>query len=175
MNDNIKVSSSFCFVRHWKVESPENDEAVLRFWEREGAFANDSMARERLKELVLHARDGSGEVAGVCTVVPMTPPRLAQPLYYYRCFIGKPWRSSRLVARLLVQAFELLEAHAVKHGFPCIGMLLELENTRFGETLRAPVWRSVGFTYAGLSGRGLELRLRYFRGARLKRPAAPQE
>jgi len=48
-------------------------------------------------------------------------------------------------------------------------VVLELENTRFGETLRTPVWPSTGFVYAGKSGRGLDLRLRYFRGAKLKK------
>ena len=89
MNDTAAKSRSFRFVTHWKVESRDNDDAVLQFWEREGALANDIKAQERLKEVVLDARDGDGRLAGVCTVVPMTLPRLAQPMYYYRCFIGK--------------------------------------------------------------------------------------
>ena len=35
--------------------------------------------------------------------------------------------------------------------------------------LRAPVWPSTGFVYVGISPRNLELRVRYFRGARLKK------
>jgi hypothetical protein len=173
MNDAARSSSTFRFVTHWKIESPENDDAVLQFWEREGALANDVMAKERLKELVLDARDSDGRVAGVCTVVPMTLPRLGQPMYYYRCFIGKDWRKTRLVFRLLLRAFEVLEEYARTHDFPCIGVVLELENSRFGDALRAPVWPSTGFIYAGKSGRGLDLRLRYFHGARLKKQAAP--
>jgi hypothetical protein len=163
------ASSKYRYVTHWKLESQDNDDAVLQFWEREGALANDIKAKERLREVVLDARDSDGKVAGVCTVVTMTLPRLAQPMYYYRCFIGKDWRKTRLVFGLLVQAFEVLEEHARAHDFPCIGVVLELENTRFGATLRAPVWPSTGFIYAGKSGRGLDLRLRYFRGARLKK------
>ena len=162
-------SSSFRFVTHWKIDSRDNDDAVLQFWEREGALANDIKAQERLKEVVLDARDADGRLAGVCTVVPMTLPRLAQPMYYYRCFIGKQWRNSRLVFRLLVRAFEVLQDYARANDFPCIGMVLELENNRFGETLRSPTWPSTGFFYAGKSGRNLDLRLRYFRGARLKK------
>ena len=41
---------------------------------------------------------------------------------------------------------------------------------RFGETLRSPVWPSTGFVYIGKGPRGLDLRVRYFRGARLKKP-----
>lgn len=161
-------AASFRFVSHWQIQSPENDAAVLQFWERENAFTKDVDARERLKELVLDARDRNGRVAGVCTVVPMTLARLAQPMYYYRCFIGQPWRASRLVFRLLLRAFEVLEAYACTHDYPCIGVLLELENERFGQTLRALMWPGIDFTYVGQSGRGLDLRARYFRGARLK-------
>jgi len=169
MNDSAAKSAAFRFVTHWKVESTENDDAVLQFWEREGALANDIKAQERLREVVLDARDGDGRVAGVCTVIPMTLPRLGQPMYYYRCFIGKPWRNSRLVFKLLIHAFDVLEKFARDNAYPCIGVVLELENTRFGETLRTPVWPSTGFVYAGKSGRGLDLRLRYFRGAKLKK------
>jgi len=110
--------------------------------------------------------DEAGAVAGVCTAVPVTLPRLGQPMYYYRCFIGRHWRRSRLVLRMLKRAFAVLEEHAHQHGYPCIGVVLELENARFGETLRKPVW--IGFVYIGKSQRNLDLRLRYFRGATLK-------
>ena len=171
MNDSPEKSATttFRFVSHWKAESVENDDAVLQFWEREGALVNDVKAQERLREVVLDARDADGRLAAVCTAVPMTLPRLAQPMYYYRCFIGKQWRKTRLVFKLLIRAFDVLEEHARAHDFPCIGLVLELENNRFGETLRTPVWPSTGFVYAGKSGRGLELRVRYFRGAKLKK------
>ena len=165
---DLNSAPSFRFVSHWQIQSPENDEAVLQFWEREDAFTNDINPRERLQELVLDARDHDGRVAGVCTVVPTTLPRLAQPMYYYRCFIGQQWRESRLVFRLLLRAFEVLEEYARAHDYPCIGVLLELENERFAQALRAPVWPGIDFTYVGKSGRELDLRVRYFRGARLK-------
>lgn len=172
------ASASFRFVRHWKLDSPENDAAVLQFWEREGALGNPQKAKERVKELVLHARDADDCIAGVCSAVPTTLPRLGQPMYYYRCFIGKQWRSSRLVARMLTRAFETLEEDARTQGFPCIGVVLELENARFGAALRKPVWPAksgAGFTHVGISERGLELRVRYFRGAQLKRLATRTE
>jgi len=169
MNDVVAVKPEFRFVPHWKIESVENDDAVLQFWEREGALANDIKAQERLREVVLDARDADGRLAGVCTAVTMTLPRLAQPMYYFRCFVGKPWRNTRLVYKMLMQAFDLLETYARANGYPCIGMVLELENSRFNESLRSAVWPRTRFIYAGKSGRGLELRVRYFRGAKLKK------
>jgi hypothetical protein len=167
MNDSKQ--STFELISHWKVDQSEHHAALTAFWKAEGALANDEQAKERLPQVVLHARDSTGAIAGVCTAVPLTHPRMAQPLYYYRCFVGKAWRKSRLVFTMLIRAFDVLEAHARENDYPCIGVILELENTRFGVTLRAPVWPSTGFIYIGKSQRNLDLRIRYFRGARLKK------
>jgi hypothetical protein len=167
MND--AAPARFQFIPHWKLDHTADDEAILAFWKSEGAVPDGDKAKERLQQIVAHARDATGSVAGVCTVVPIQHPRLGQPLYYYRCFIGKTWRKSRLVFTLLIRAFETLEAYAREHNYPCIGVILELENSRFGNTLRAAVWPSTGFIYIGKSQRNLDLRLRYFRGARLKK------
>jgi hypothetical protein len=164
------TSPSFRYVAHWQTDLPDEGEAVLAFWRRENALGDETKAKQRLSEIVLHARNDSDEVAGVCTAVPVTLPRLAQPMYYYRCFIGKDWRNSMLVLNLLNRAFSVLEGYARNHDYPCIGVVLELENARFGETLREPVWTNTGFIYVGKSGRNLDLRLRYFKGAKLKPP-----
>jgi hypothetical protein len=173
VNDVAATSAPFHFVAHWPQGSAKDGMAVLEFWRREKALGDEVQAQERLREIVLHATDASGEVAAVCTAVPITLPRLAQPMYYYRCFVGQRWRSTRLVFTLLNRAFATLERYARENRYPCIGVLLELENERFGKSLRAPMWPGIGFVYAGKSGRGLELRVRYFRGARLK-PSSKQ-
>lgn len=166
---NETASSGFELVPHWKIENTDSDDAIVAFWKSENAVPDEAKATERLKQVVLHARDASGAMAGVCTVVPVTHPRMGQPMYYYRCFVGKNWRKTRLVFTMLIRAFDLLEEYARANRFPCIGVVLELENSRFGQTLRSPVWPSTGFVYAGISPRNLELRVRYFRGARLKK------
>jgi hypothetical protein len=168
MTDTEKTTG-FRFVPHWKLEQTEHDDAVLAFWKSEGALVDDAQSRERLKQVVMHACDATGAIAGVCTVVPITHPRMGQPLYYYRCFVGKQWRKSRLVFTMLMRAFDALEEYARNNAYPCIGVVLELENSRFGQILRAPVWPSTGFVYVGIGPRNLELRVRYFRGARLKK------
>jgi hypothetical protein len=127
----------------------------------------------RLPQVVMHALTPDGEVAGVCTAVVMTPPHLAQPVYYWRRFVGKAWRASGLLRLMLRSATNTLEAHAAGHDFPCVGIALELENPRFRKALAdIPVWHAKGvrFAYVGQSARGLDVRVHYFRGAKLKRP-----
>jgi hypothetical protein len=163
------TDSAFSFVAHWQTESAENDTKVAEFWKNEGALSNDVKTEERLRQVILHAETADGEVAAVSTAVPLTLPRLGQPMYYFRCFVGKNWRKTRLVFRVLNRSAEILEAYARENKFPCIGVLLELENARFAETLQQPIWPTTKFVYIGKSQRNLDLRVRYFRGARLKK------
>ena len=99
MNETT-ATPSFTFVEHWQKDDVENGEAVLAFWRRENAIGDETSAKKRLGEIVLHARDAGGAIAGVSTAVPITLPRLGQPTYYFRCFVGKDWRKSRLVLHL---------------------------------------------------------------------------
>jgi len=162
--------SPFNFVAHWQTESADNDAKVVEFWKSEGALATDVKTDERLRQVILHAETADGDVAAVSTAIPMTLPRLGQPMYYFRCFIGKKWRASRLVLRVLSRSAEILEAYARDNKFPCIGVLLELENARFAQKLQQPIWPATKFVYIGKSQRNLDLRVRYFKGARLKKP-----
>ena len=166
------TDSAFSFVPHWQLgELVDSDAKVVEFWKSEGALANDVKADERLRQVILHAETADGEVAAVSTAVAMTLPRLGQPMYYFRCFVGKKWRKTRLVLRVLQHSTEILETYARDNKFACVGVLLELENARFAETMQQPVWPSpIPFVYIGKSQRNLDLRVKYFKGARLKKP-----
>lgn len=163
--------NDFRYVTHWQADVPDEGEAVLAFWKREGAIDDEQLARSRLKEIVLHARDADNEVAGVCTVVPRTMPILGQPMYYYRCFIATKWRSSRLIQFLFQHAFDVLEGYAMRNDYPCIGVVMELQHAMFDKVGRVPFWPTVDLVYVGISQQGFDVRVRYFRGARLKPPA----
>ena len=157
-------------ITDWQQLDPAVAEAIRAFWIREGASVEGIEADKRLKQVVAHVLDGEGQVAAVATAVPHVAPRLGQPMYYYRCFVGGAWRGRNLSRTLLRHTQQVLETYAREHGFPCIGILLELENAGFARTLQSPHWRISGFTYIGKSQRGLDLRAWYFRGARLKTP-----
>lgn len=164
---NVPEPLRFTFVPDWQALDPAEGEAILAFWRSENAIPDEVQMKARLGQVVMHARDGD-RVAAVCTALPMTPPQFGQPVYYYRSFVGKAWRTTTLIEQLLRRAVKLLEDYAAAHDFPCIGILLELEGARFADKGRMPVWPRSGFVYVGKSGRGLESRVRYFKNARLK-------
>lgn len=159
---------AYATITDWQRLDRETGDAIRAFWEREQANVSGDEATRRLGEVVAHVVDEHGELVAVATVAQKIPPRLGQPMYYYRCFVGKAWRSSKLVRPLLRHTYKVLEEYARANDFPCIGVLLELENEGFAGSLRWAHWPGVDFSYIGISPRGLELRVRYFRGALLK-------
>lgn len=165
---------TYHYTIDWKQLAAETGEAIRAFWARENANVEGDEALRRVQQVVLHVVDENGEIAAVATAAPKVLPRLGQPLYYYRCFVGKAWRSGKLVRPLLRRTQRVLEDYAREHDFPCIGVLLELENEGFATTLQWAHWQTTGFSYIGKSPRGLDLRVSYFRGARLKSPQEVQ-
>jgi hypothetical protein len=161
---------TYTTITDWQQLDSATGDAIRAFWEREQANVSGAEATRRLDEVVAHVVDENGEMVAVATVAHKILPRLGQPMYYYRCFVGKAWRSSKLVRPLLRHTQKVLEKYARAHDYPCIGILLELENEGFVDTLRWARWPSVGFSYIGISPRGLDLRVWYFRGALLKTP-----
>ncbi|HET6632811.1 MAG TPA: hypothetical protein VFG73_08925 [Rhodanobacteraceae bacterium] len=161
-------AGGFDYVACWPHAGEGDRAAVQAFWQREAAFDGMPEPAARLDEVLLYARDAGGEIVAVCTAKPVLAPRLGQPMYYWRAFVGAAWRARLLSRSLLRRSCELLEAHARQNDFPCIGVLLELENSQFRDHARRATWRNPPFTYIGQSARGLEVRVYYFRDAMLK-------
>lgn len=165
--------SQFSYHPGWDrlIQSDASD--IIAFWQREKALPEGDDGRGRASQVVFFARDSDGEIAAVSTAVPKLPPRLGQPVLYYRTYVAPAWRRTRLVYNLLRRSVNLLEQDAARHDYPCIGILIELENERFGQMGRMPIWpKRAEFVYVGLSPRGLECRVYWFRKARLKPPPA---
>lgn len=156
----------------WQALAPQDAAAIQQFWLERGALRDATAAQQRLPQVVAFARSGGAPVA-VCTAYHAVHPQFGQAFYHLRMFVEPAARRGRLVVRLLRAAIRVLEAHARQREFPCIGVLLELENRSFRRILRAPVWKLVPFVFAGVDRRGIELRVLYFRGARLRPPPRP--
>jgi hypothetical protein len=161
-------SAEFEFVVDWNQLTSADAAAVSAFWLEERAITSEEEVAKRLGEIVMHACTADGRIAAVCTAVAKTPPALGQPVYYWRTFVGSAWRTTKLVRALLNRSCALLGEFAAANNYPCVGILLELENSRFGETLRRPVWSNPDFVYLGRAIGGRELRIHYFPDAALK-------
>ena len=168
----MEQASRLTYRTVWPQIGAEDAERIVAFWMMHGALPEEHQARARVDQVVMYACDDRGEIVAVCTAFPQTPAQLGQPVYFYRSFVAPAWRGTLLAFRLLRQALAVLEAHARDHDWPCVGILLEMENQIFGRKGRMPVWPVVDFVYVGRSPRGLECRVHWFRQAQLKPPAA---
>lgn len=159
---------TYRYVTDWQRLDPKDGEAIRAFWTREQANVEGEEATRRLSQVVAHVLDKNDEIAAVATAASKILPRLGQPMYYFRCFVGRAWRGNKLSRSILRHTQSVLGPYARERGFPCIGILLELENEHFARTMRRAYWSDTGFSYIGQSARGQDLRVCYFIGARLK-------
>jgi len=162
--------SRFSYHCVWRSLDDDSRAEIIGFWSDHRAITDERVARERVDQVVCTARDASGTLAGVCTVVPRRAGDLGHELYYYRTFVAPPFRSGLVVKRLLVKAVAVLEAYSREHpeSTPA-GVYIELENPLFAKHLRQPVWPwpEIPFVYIGRTPRGLERRLYWFRHTRI--------
>ena len=168
MKQITRHANGLLFITDWQCLDPADAEAIRAFWASEGANVDGSEALRRLPEIVAHAVTEDGQIAAVATVAPKILPRLGQPMYAFRCFIGNAWRKSTLARSLVKHTEDVLYPYARERGFPCIGVLLELENERFQTGLRRAYWSDMKMTYIGQNAIGQDVRVWYFPGARLK-------
>ena len=165
---SINGAAEIHYFTCWPAIGEADAADVIAFWQREGAIQDPAQASERVKQIVMLARDAEGDIAGVCTALAATPAQLGQPMYYWRTFVGAAHRGSSLAMGFLKRSSKLLEEYARANDFPCIGILLELENDGFRLKGRKAIWFNPAFVYIGKSPRNLEVRVLYFMGARLK-------
>lgn len=166
----MAASAGFRFIADWQDLSDADANSVLDFWHREHANVEGAVATRRVHQVVTRVLAPDGAIAAVSTAGVRTIPRLGQPMYYYRCFVGAAWRGHALMRPLIHHTYVQLDAWSRAHGFPCIGLLLELENAGFKRTLQRAYWPmtpGLGFSFIGRSAKGLDLRVCYFQGARL--------
>lgn len=162
---------AFRYLDTWQALADADADAIRAFWLREQANVDGPEAIRRAQQVVVRVLAANDELVALSTVESRTIPRLLQPMYYYRCFVAAAWRDHKLLRPLLCRSFEVLNAWARGHDYPCLGVLLELENEGFTRTLQRAQWRvspEVGFTFIGRSHKGQDLRVCYFPGARLK-------
>lgn len=150
---------------------------IRRFWHLRGGPEGDA-AVERLGQVVCVARDGSGEVAGVNSVVAADVPLVDRRLWVYRSLLTAD--ATDQDHAMVRTAFATLEREfEARPGGP-IGMALLIADRR--EMLGRPQmeWADPPLLYMGHLRDGRQLRVAYFAGATIgpgldAAPRAPRD
>jgi hypothetical protein len=159
----------------WPAPAEAVRDDVVRFWATEGALPDPSVAQPRAQQLLVVARDASGNVVGVSTAERGAVPQLGFDCFYYRTFVGRSarargLRSTELVWDILRESYGLLNERFTQ-GIDCDvpGIYAEMENPSIMRNCRDAVWRDMGmnFVFIGRTPEGWHQRVWYFDGAKI--------
>ena len=154
----------------WREVTPELQAELAAFWLAHKAIPDAERANARAKQAVCVLRDADGTLCGVATAMVRILPRLRQPMYYFRMFIAPDCRRQQQALPIFRAACGILEA-ANQDKPESLGVLLEVENPDLARVFSQAVGSRTGAAFIGYSPRGHQLRVVYFKGAKLFPPA----
>lgn len=154
----------------WRRVDPALEREIVVLWSEHRVLPPDVDPSARAQEAVCVARDAGGRLVAVATARARIVPFLGESLYNFRLFVAPGARSRQLPLRMLRRSQRVLAADAAggQPASDALGILLVLENPRFDRFRRLATWKRTGFVYAGRTPQGLQRRIWYFPGARLR-------
>jgi hypothetical protein len=163
MTDKPPLTFDIC----WNNSTPELREAVMQFWLNSRLLSAEE-AEKRVAEVVMTVRDEQNEIIGISTAYKAFVKQLGHHFYMFRCAIREQERHPGLTSLLLVKTRDHLESiHQNDEGVICKGLMTVVENPRINETRREAVWPASKMVYIGATKDGRQIRLYYFKGARI--------
>ncbi len=145
--------------------STDTRDQVVRFWDQTGAISDSAEARRRVDELVVVARNATGDVAGVNTVYAGRLDGFG-PVYLYRSFVRPEDRRPGLSRMLLMcatdhlhrlyrtQALRADQAPFADQAAPR-GLAFVAENEKLLRRGARQVLTRLGFRFIGHDARGV--------------------
>ena len=156
----------------WPTPPDGVQQDVVRFWLAESAMTDPAAAQERAHQLLVVARDLSGQVAGVSTAVRVFVPQLGFECFYYRTFVGRAHRtrglrSTGIFWSIVRKSYAVLNERFREGCDPgVLGAYVEIENASLMRVRNDAVWREGGMNvvYIGRTPDGRHVRVWYFDG-----------
>ena len=166
--------SQFTFETAWPNPPHDIRDEVVEFWGREGVLSH-GQASERAAQLLIVCRRSTGAVAGVSTAMPTFVERLGLRCFYFRSYIGKPYRTQglrrlRIIHQVIRRSYDVLNTR-FQQGIDkeMVGLYMEIENRSVKRLRNELVWTDLGanIVFTGMSPNGHHTRVWYFDRARL--------
>lgn len=159
----------------WPTPTAAVQQEVVRCWLTEGALPDRTTAEARAPQLLVVARDPTGEIAGVSTAIRAFVPQLGFECFFYRTFVGRAHRvqglQSRQLGKQILQHSHRLLNERFQQGIDpeVLGIYLEIENPVVMHVRNDAVWQDDGMNavYVGRTSDGRHMRIWYFDGARV--------
>jgi hypothetical protein len=152
----------------WIQKTPELAKEIINFWIKEKALPSVEAAQKRVEQVILIARDNSGNITAVSSVYEKFNIQLENFFYYYRTFVSQSMRKSRLGITMLLEMRDYLEtAYINRKKTRAIGIILEIENNALQAYKNEAVWPETKFVFIGKNDKGAHVRLYYFKDAKI--------
>ncbi|MFZ6014059.1 MAG: hypothetical protein ACOYXT_27205 [Bacteroidota bacterium] len=162
---NIQGNQRLNFENVWKNNGVPED--VIGLWKLYGVLSQDQIDL-RAHQLVYVVRNESGSAIGVSTAFKAYIKQLRNYFYAFRCMLIPEYRIPGLTSKLVVMTRDFLESiHEQDEGEKAIGVITLVENERIKQNRREAIWPASKMVYIGNSGNGSQIRVYYFKGARI--------
>jgi hypothetical protein len=162
----------------WKNVTPELASQLISMWARNHALPDPTRAAERAQQAVAVGRDAGGAIWGVGTAVLGIVPSFGQPTYLYRQFFDAAARGLKQTMPFLNCIRDTLEAYNASLPEPeSVGVMIELQNDEMAARYQDMYEEEARAHFIGWSPRGRQLRMMYFKGAKIMLPpdAVPRQ
>lgn len=163
---------SLDIVPVWKQVTPQLSSQLIAMWARNHALPDPTKAAARAQQAVAVGRDAdTGALWGVGTAVLGIVPSFGQPTYLYRQFFDVGARGLKQTVPFLNCILDTLEAHNSSLPKPeSVGVMIELQNDTMATRYQDMYEEAVRAHFIGWSPRGNQLRMMYFKGAKIMLP-----
>ena len=147
-----------------------DDELAARveiFWAKHNAIVSAIDAKSRIPEVAVVAMK-NGELCGVGSVFKVFHEPLGHYFYGFRCFIAADFRRQGLAIELVNSVYANLDtSYSIDGQKKPIGIIVNVQHQGLNQSLSEAVRSRSGLIFVGYDSRGRQIRVRYFRNARI--------
>jgi GNAT superfamily N-acetyltransferase len=166
------VMAETAYETAWRRENPKHAADAVTFWTGGGMLPAD-LAERRAKDLCSMAY-ADGKLIGVSTVELQMAEPLRSRLAFYRCAVAPEFRRQSLAIMLTRHTIITMEGWSHENpGEKVNGVATVLQGHELDEKALNPVWGEYygNLNFIGFTPAGAQIRVAWFRHARLEAPA----
>ncbi len=162
------TDKNYKYQNVWQVIDQALAEEIITFWLAHKALPNREMAKKRVQQVAVVARNSQDEIVGITTAYEQFSEHLENYFFFVRAFVVESARRSSVASDIVNQLKANMEEAAEDGKLGrCIGLYMEVENKQLQALRNQAVWPATKFVYVGKNARGDHLRVYYFDGAKI--------
>ena len=152
----------------WMKVNPELESEIVEFWSARQLLPPGTNANDRARQVVLTVRH-NGKIVGLTSSDVVKFHQLNNNIFFlFRMMVLPEFRVPGIESKLIVASRDILETFAEKQTVnKCIGMLTFVENPQLIAKRTEAVWPASKMVFIGNDKAGRQVRVYYFKGARI--------